>query len=77
MDFSKYTTNLENQLKLVNADIMDKQEELEKLKEFRSRIKGGLEVINQIKSDNPQPPSLSTAPTRQEIMQTVEELAQS
>jgi hypothetical protein len=77
MDFSKYTTNLENQLKLVNADIMDKQEELEKLKEFRSRIKGGLEVINQIKSDNPQPPSLSTTPTRQEIMQTVEELAQS
>lgn len=77
MDFSKYTNNLENQLKLVNADIMDKQEELEKLKEFRSRIKGGLEVINQIKTDNPQPPSLPTAPTREEIMQTVEELAQS
>lgn len=71
MDFQKYLTNLENQLKAVNADIVEKQEELEKLKEFRSRIKGGVEVVKQIQSDNP------PVPTKQEIMQTVEELSQS
>ena len=71
MDFQKYLTNLENQLKAVNADIVEKQEELEKLKEFRSRIKGGVEAVKQIQSDNP------PVPTKQEIMQTVEELSQS
>ena len=61
-------------MKAVNADIVEKEEELEKLKEFRSRVKGGLEVVKQIQSDNPPVP---TPPTREEIMQTVEELAQS
>lgn len=71
MDFSKYLNNLEAQLKAVNADIVEKEDELEKLKEFRSRIRGGLEVVKQIQSDNP------PVPTREEIMQTVEELAHS
>ena len=71
MDFSKYLNNLEAQLKAVNADIVEKEDELDKLKEFRSRIRGGLEVVKQIQSDNP------PVPTREEIMQTVEELAQS
>ena len=35
MDFQKYIDNLHNQLKAVNADIVEKQEELDKLKEFR------------------------------------------
>ena len=71
MDFQKYLTNLESQLKAVNADIMEKEEELEKLKEFRSRIKGGMEVVKQIQTDNP------SVPTKQDIMRSVEELAQS
>ena len=46
MDFQKYKTNLTSQLTAVNADIVEKEEELEKLREFRSRVKGGLEVVN-------------------------------
>jgi hypothetical protein len=70
MDFQKYLTNLESQLKAVTVDIIEKEEELEKLKEFRSRIKGGLEVVKQIQSDNP------PVPSKEEIMRSVQELAQ-
>ena len=70
MDFQNYLTNLDNQLKAVNADIAEKQEELDKLKEFRSRIRGGIEVVKQIQSDNP------SVPTRESIRKTVDELAQ-
>lgn len=72
MDFAKYLANLENQLKMVNSDIMEKEEELNKLKEFRSQVKGGIEVVKQIESDNseePQPLQL-----QQEIRKTVEEM---
>jgi len=72
MDFKNYLTNLENQLKAVNSDIVEKEEELEKLKEFRNRVKGGIEVVKQIASD-----AKPSVPTREEIMQTVEELSQS
>lgn len=72
MDFKNYLTNLENQLKAVNSDIVEKEEELEKLKEFRNRVKGGIEVVKQIASD-----VKPSVPTREEIMQTVEELSQS
>jgi len=72
MEFQQYLENLENQLRAVNSDISEKQEELDKLKDFRARIKGGIEVVKQIQSDNPKP----AAPTRQEIMQTVEEMSQ-
>ena len=58
MDFQKYLDNLENQLKAVNADIIDKQEELDKLQEFKLRVKGGIEVVKQIQSEVPQPSSL-------------------
>ena len=70
MDFQNYLTNLDNQLKAVNADIAEKQEELDKLKEFRSRIRGGIEVVKQIQSDNP------PVPTKESIRKTVDELAQ-
>ena len=70
MDFQKYLTNLESQLKAVNADISEKQEELDKLKEFRSRVRGGIEVVKQIQSDNP------PVPTKEDIRKSVQELAQ-
>ena len=76
MDFQKYKTNLSSQLTAVNADIVEKEEELEKLREFRSRVKGGLEVVNQIEKDmsTPAAPPLQL---QQDIRETVEELAQS
>jgi len=70
MDFAKYLANLENQLKMVNSDIMEKEEELQKLREFRSQVKGGIEVVKQIESDNP------TVPTKEDIRKSVQELAQ-
>jgi len=70
MDFQKYLDNLENQLKAVNADIIDKQEELEKLQEFKLRVKGGIEVVKQIQSEVPQPSSLE-----QEIRNEVKQMA--
>lgn len=70
MDFAKYLANLENQLKMVNSDIIEKEEELEKLKEFRSRVKGGIEVVKQIESDTP------AVPTKEDIRKSVQELAQ-
>lgn len=73
MDFQKYIDNLHNQLKAVNADIVEKEEEMEKLKDFRARIKGGLEVVNQIKTDTESaPPQLQL---QQEIRQEVEQMA--
>ena len=76
MDFQKYKTNLTSQLTAVNADIVEKEEELEKLREFRSRVKGGLEVVGQIENDmnTPAKPPLQL---QQDIRETVEELAQS
>ena len=70
MEFQKYLDNLDNQLKAVNADIAEKQEELDKLKEFRSRIKGGVEVVKQIQSD------AATTPLQQDIRESVDKLAQ-
>ena len=70
MDFQKYLDNLENQLKAVNADIIDKQEELDKLQEFKLRVKCGIEVVKQIQSEVPQPSSLE-----QEIRNEVKQMA--
>ncbi len=76
MNFQKYKTNLTSQLTAVNAEIIEKEEELGKLKEFRIKVKGGLEVITQIESDI-SGPSREPAPTQlqQEIRETVEDLA--
>lgn len=82
MDFQKYKTNLTSQLTAVNAEIVEKEEELGKLKDFRLRVKGGLEVITQIESDISGPsrtpaPAPAPLPTQlqQEIRKTVEDLA--
>ena len=72
MEFQKYIDNLTNQLQLVNADIVEKQEELDKLKEFRSRIKGGMEVVKQIQTDLAEEPT--PLPLQQEIQQSIQEL---
>lgn len=74
MDFQKYLTNLDSQLKAVNSDIAEKQEELDKLHDFRARIKGGIEVVKQIQSDtDAQPPA--PLQLQQEIRNTVNEMA--
>ena len=75
MDFAKYLANLENQLKMVNSDIMEKEEELQKLREFRSQVKGGIEVVKQIESDSE---SKQSAPIQlqQEIRNTVKEMTE-
>jgi DNA repair exonuclease SbcCD ATPase subunit len=74
MEFQKYIDNLTNQLQLVNADIVEKQEELDKLKEFRSRIKGGMEVVKQIQTDLAE--ESTPLPLQQEIQQSIQELTQ-
>lgn len=74
MDFQKYLTNLDSQLKAVNADIAEKQEELDKLRDFRARIKGGIEVVKQIQSDN-ETPAAAPLQLQQEIRNTVNEMA--
>ena len=74
MEFQKYIDNLTNQLQLVNADIVEKQEELDKLQEFRSRIKGGMEVVKQIQTDLAE--ESAPLPLQQEIQQSIQELTQ-
>ena len=79
MDFQKYKTNLTSQLTAVNAEIVEKEEELGKLKDFRIRVKGGLEVITQIESDisnSNQTPTSTPIQLQQEIRETIEDLAQ-
>ena len=76
MDFDKYKTNLNNQLAIVNSQIVEKEEELTKLKEFRLRIRGGLEAIDQIDADVNASTTTTPLQLQQDIRQTVEELAQ-
>lgn len=70
MDLEKYCLNLENQIKDVTYQVTTKQEELEKLKEFKTKLIGGLEVLQQLRKENP------TETLKNEIQQTVQELAQ-
>jgi hypothetical protein len=76
MDFEKYKTNLKQQLTAVTLDIAEKEEELKKLKEFSSRIRGGLETINQIETDINNTKQRPPLQLQQEIRETVQELAQ-
>jgi len=76
MDFDKYRNNLKSQLAAVNSDIVEKEEELLKLKEFRSRVRGGLEAIKQIEEDVNSTPAAPPLQIQQDIRETVQELAQ-
>ena len=55
---------------------MQKEEELLKLKEFRSRVRGGLEAIKQIEDDVNSTPAAPPLQIQQDIRETVQELAQ-
>lgn len=76
MNFDKYRNNLKSQLAAVNSDIVEKEEELLKLKEFRSRVRGGLEAITQIENDVKSTPVEPPLQLQQEIRETINELAQ-
>ena len=76
MDFDKYKTNLTNQLAVVNSQIVEKEEELTKLKEFRLRIRGGLEAIDQIEADITASTTTPPLQIQQDIRETVQELTQ-
>tara|TARA_B100000945_G_scaffold12987_1_gene9980 strand:+ start:405 stop:692 length:288 start_codon:yes stop_codon:yes gene_type:complete len=53
MDFNKYRTNLTGQLSKINNEIIELEENLTQLKELRARVRGGLEVLDQLEKDVP------------------------
>ena len=55
MDFNRYRENLTGQLAKINSDIVDHEDSLAQLKELRARVKGGLEVLDQLEKDQPEP----------------------
>ena len=54
MDFNRYRENLTGQLAKINSDIVDHEDSLSQLKELRARVKGGLEVLDQLEKDQPE-----------------------
>lgn len=54
MDFNRYRENLTGQLSKINSDIVDHEDSLAQLKELRARVKGGLEVLDQLEKDQPE-----------------------
>lgn len=52
---SQTKTNFENQLKEVETKIVTVQSELEKLKEYKTKLLGGIETIELIASSSEQP----------------------
>ena len=48
MDFTRYRDNLTSQLAKINSDIVDHEDSLSQLKELRARVRGGLEVLDQL-----------------------------
>ena len=54
MDFTRYRENLTGQLAKINSDIVDHEDSLSQLKELRARVKGGLEVLDQLEKDQPE-----------------------
>ncbi len=78
MDFTRYRDNLTGQLAKINSDIVDTEEQLTQLKEFKARIRGGLEVLDQLEKDAPEEkPTVTrgTAATIQgQIQRDIEEL---
>ena len=54
MDFTRYRENLTGQLAKINSDIVNHEDALTQLKELRSRVKGGLEVLDQLEKEQPE-----------------------
>ena len=77
MDFTRYRENLTGQLAKINSDIVDHEDSLSQLKELRARVRGGLEVLEQLEKDAPEEPTVTrgTAATIQgQIQKDIEEL---
>ena len=77
MDFTRYRENLTGQLAKINSDIVDTEEQLSQLKELKARVRGGLEVLEQLEKDAPEEPTVTrgTAATIQgQIQKDIEEL---
>ena len=77
MDFTRYRDNLTSQLAKINSDIVDTEERLTQLKELKARVRGGLEVLEQLENDAPEKPTVTrgTAATIQgQIQKDIEEL---
>ena len=77
MDFTRYRDNLTSQLAKINSDIVDHEDNLSQLKELRARVRGGLEVLDQLEKDAPEKPTVTrgTAATIQgQIQRDIEEL---
>jgi len=77
MDFTRYRDNLTGQLAKINSDIVDHEDSLSQLKELRARVRGGLEVLEQLEKDAPEEPTVTrgTAATIQgQIQKDIEEL---
>ena len=77
MDFTRYRENLTSQLAKINSDIVDHEDSLSQLKELRARVRGGLEVLDQLEKDAPEEPTVTrgTAATIQgQIQKDIEEL---
>ena len=77
MDFTRYRDNLTSQLAKINSDIVDHEDALSQLKELRARVRGGLEVLDQLEKDTPEEPKVTrgTASTIQgQIQRDIEEL---
>ena len=77
MDFTRYRENLTGQLSKISSDIVDTEEQLTQLKELKARIRGGLEVLDQLEKDAPEEPTVTrgTAATIQgQIQKDIEEL---
>ena len=77
MDFTRYRENLTSQLAKINSDIVDTEEQLTQLKELKARVRGGLEVLEQLEKDAPEEPTVTrgTAATIQgQIQRDIEEL---
>ena len=77
MDFTRYRDNLTGQLAKINSDIVDHEDSLSQLKELRARVRGGLEVLDQLEKDAPEETTVTrgTAATIQgQIQKDIEEL---
>ena len=77
MDYTRYRDNLTSQLAKINSDIVDHEDSLSQLKELRARVRGGLEVLDQLEKDTPEETTVTrgTAATIQgQIQKDIEEL---